>query len=237
MITLYQLPRCWDIPNPGQFCVKLETYLRMTGLTYKTIETLPLFAPRRKLPYINDNGIQISDSRMIINHLKSSYDDILDRHLSAEQHAATKAWQRLLEEHLYWVIMYTRWNYTKTNWQANKQAIFAGLPSLLSELVASAYRYRIKAQIRGQGLARLTPDEVFKLGNEDIEAISLFLGGKPYFMGNEPTTLDASAYGMLINIIGCPIESPVKDYALSKKNIVDYCNRMQSKFFPELASI
>lgn len=236
MITLYQLPRSWGIPNPGQFCVKLETYLRMTGLDYKTVETLPLFAPRGKLPYIDDNGTQIADSRLIINHLKSRYSDILDRHLSAEQHAIAKALQRLFEEHLYWVTMYTRWSHTETNWQANKQAIFSGLPAILADLVASIYRYRIKAQIRGQGLSRLTPDEIFNLGNEDIEAISLFLGDKPYFMGNEPTTLDASAYGMLINTIGCPIESPVKDYALGKKNIVDYCTRMQSKFFPELIS-
>lgn len=236
MITLYQLPRCWGIPNPGQFCVKLETYLRMTGLAYQTVETLPLFAPRRKLPYIDDNGIQIADSRLIIDYLKANYGDMLDRHLSAEQRAITKAWQRLLEEHLYWVIMYTRWNYTESNWQANKQAIFSGLPRILSDLTAFAYRYRIKAQIRGQGLARLMPEEIFKLGNEDIDAISLFLGDKTYFMGDEPASLDASAYGMLINIISCPIESPVKDYALSKKNIVDYCTRMQSRFFPELVS-
>lgn len=237
MITLYQLPRYWDIPNPGQFCVKLETYLRMTGLAYKTAETLPLFAPRRKLPYIDDNGSQIADSRLIIDYLKANYGDILDSHLSAEQQATAKAWQRLLEEHLYWVIMYTRWNYTETNWRVNKQAIFSGLPAILAELTASAYRYRIKAQMRGQGLARLTAEEIFKLGNEDIEAISLFLGGKPYFMGNKPTTLDASAYGMLINTIGCPIESPVKDFAIGKQNIVDYCKRMQSEFFPELAPL
>lgn len=237
MIILYQLPKYWGIPNPGQFCVKLETYLRMTGLAYKTTETLPLLAPRRKLPYIEDNGIQIADSRLIIDYLKSNYGDILDRHLSAEQQSTAKAWQRLLEEHLYWVLMYTRWSYTDSNWQANKQALFSGLPAILSEPTARAYRYRIKAQIRGQGLARLTPEEIFKLGNEDIEALSLFLGDKPYFMGNKPTTLDASAYGMLINTIGCPIESPVKDFAIGKQNIVDYCQRMQAEFFPELAPI
>lgn len=237
MITLYQLPRYWNIPNPSQFCVKLETYLRMAGLAYQTAETLPLFAPRRKLPYIDDNGTRVADSRLIVDYLTDNYGDTLDRHLSIEQQASAKAWQRLLEEHLYWVIMYSRWNYTDANWQANKQAIFSGLPMILSELTASAYRYRIKAQIRGQGMARLKPDEVFKLGNEDIAALSRFLGNKTYFMGDKPAAIDASAYGMLINIIACPIESPVKDYALNQQNIVDYCQRMQGQFFPELAPI
>jgi glutathione S-transferase len=237
MITLYQFARSWGIPNPGQFCVKLETYLRMAGLAYQTVETMPLFAPRGKLPYIEDGGIRIADSRLIVNHLQACYGNLLDRHLSGERQAAAKAWQRLFEEHLYWVTMYTRWSYTESNWQANKQAIFSGFPPVLAELAAGAYRYRIKAQIRGQGLARLTADEVFKLGCEDVEAASRFLGDKPYFMGDEPTSLDASAYGILVNTIGCPIESPVKDYALGKKNIVDYCKRMQSRFFPELPAV
>ena len=235
MITLYQLPKSWNIPNPSQFCVKLETYLRMTGLDYKAAETLPLFSPRGKLPYIDDDGTQISDSRLIVNYLKSRYGDILDQCLTAEQQATAKAWQRLLEEHFYWVTMYTRWNYTEENWQANKQAIFSGLPILFRDLIAFVYRYRIKAQIRGQGLARLTSEEIFNLGKEDIDALSLFLGDKAYFMGNEPTSLDATAFGILINTIGCPIESPVKEFALSKKSLVDYCNRMQLRYFPEMA--
>jgi hypothetical protein len=50
------------------------------------------------------------------------------------------------------------------------------------------------------------------------------LNKKHYFIGDKPTSLvDASAYGILINTLGCLIESPLKDYALSKQNLVDYC--------------
>ena len=53
-------------------------------------------------------------------------------------------------------------------------------------------------------------------------------------MGNQPTSLDSSAYGILVNTLGCPIESPLKDHALAKPNLVDYCRSIQTEFFPEL---
>jgi hypothetical protein len=53
-------------------------------------------------------------------------------------------------------------------------------------------------------------------------------------MGDKPTSVDASAYGILINTLGCPIESPLKVHALSCTNLVNYCQRMQAGFFPEL---
>jgi hypothetical protein len=84
MITLHQFARTWDIPNLSHFCTKIETYLRMAQLPYQIVETLPLKAPRGKLPYIEDNGKKIADSRLIIHYLKSTYCDPLDTHLSIE---------------------------------------------------------------------------------------------------------------------------------------------------------
>ncbi len=234
MITLHQFARTWDIPNLSHFCAKIETYLRMAQLPYQIVETLPLKAPRGKLPYIEDNGKKIADSRLIIHYLKSTYGDSLDAHLSPEEIATAKAFQRLLEEHLYWVTMFTRWGYTEQNWQVNKQAIFDVLPPVVRDMAAWVYRHRINSQIRGHGIGRHTPEEVFELGKEDIDALANFLGDKAYFMGDKPTSLDASAFGILVNTVCCPIESPAKDCALTKGNITDYCTRMLVEFFPEL---
>jgi glutathione S-transferase len=234
MITLYQFARTWGIPNLSQFCVKLETYLRMARFPYEIKITLPLKAPLGKLPYIVDNDKKIADSRVIVRYLQNSYGDSLDSHLGPEEKATAKAYQRLLEEHLYWVTMYTRWSYTDSNWRQNKQAIFGVLPPVARDIAAWIYRIRINSQIRGHGISRLSQDQIFDLGREDIDALADFLGDKSYFMGDKPTSLDASAFGILVNTIRCPIESPIKEYALAKTNIVAYCNRMQAEFFSEL---
>ncbi|MCI0655392.1 MAG: glutathione S-transferase family protein [Methylococcaceae bacterium] len=234
MIKLYQFARISKVPNPSHFCSKVETYLRLTKLPYIVETTLPLKAPRGKLPYIDDNGTIVADSRLIIEYLKSNYGDKLDEDLTELQKATALAVQRLIEEHFYWVTMYSRWSYTEKNWQRNKQAIFGVLPPLIRDAAAAVYRRLIKRQIHGHGLGRLNADQIFALGKTDLDAIATLLAEKPYMMGNQPTSIDAIVFGFLTGAINVPIESPVKDYALSKRNLVDYCDRMTREFFPEL---
>jgi len=237
MITLYQFAPVWGIPNLSHFCVKVETYLRMTGLEYDIIETLPLKAPQGKLPYIEDKDNKIADSRLILQYLQQQYGHSLDESLTELEQATAKSWQRLIEEHLYWLSMYTRWLYSDANWQHNKQAIFHVLPVFVRDGVALIYRYLIKKQIYGQGTGRLSKEAIFSLAREDVIALAVFLGDKEYFMGKTPTSIDATVYGFLVNIIGCPIESPLKAAALEQRQLVAYCQRMQNQYFPECGAL
>ena len=236
MLILHQFQRTWGIPNLSPFCCKIETYLRMADIDYEIRPTLPFRAPKGKLPYIDDDGVKLADSRFIISHLKSTYKD-LDNELTHSESAISIAMQRLLEEHLFWIALYSRWQYTDDNWRINKQAIFGGLPPVIRDMVANRWRQKIKQQIFGHGTGRHRPEEIFALGQHDIDALSAHLGNQPYFLGDQPTALDASAFGLLINIIGCPIESPLKDFGLSKTNLVDYVARVGQEFYPELQAL
>jgi glutathione S-transferase len=235
MLKLYQFERTWGIPNLSPFCCKIETYLRMADIDYEIKPVLPLGAPKGKLPYIEDGGQTLGDSRFITAYLKSAYED-LDKGLSSTQLATSIAMQRLLEEHLFWVALYSRWQYTDKNWQINKEAIFGKLPPILRDIIATHTRKKIKQQIYGHGISRHSAKEIFLLGQQDMDALATVLGDKPYFLGNQPTVLDTSAFGLLINIIGCPIESPLKEYGLSKDNLIRYVDRIKDQFYPDLRS-
>ena len=234
MIKLYQLKRTWGIPNLCHFCCKTETYLRMTGLDYEVIPTLPLRAPKGKLPYIEDGSVALADSRFIIDYLKETYGDSLDGWLSTRERSIAHALQRTIEEHLYWVTMYSRWQYTRENWETNKAAIFSVLPPVIRDIAAFQTRRQITRQIFGHGTGRHNPEEIFSLGKKDVNALSEWLDDKPYFMGEQSSSLDATAYGFLINTLGCPIESPVKEHALKKDNLVKFCERMSDQFYPDI---
>lgn len=230
MLKLYQFRRTWGIPNLSPFCCKVETYLRMADIPYEIKTALPLGAPKGKLPYIEDNDTAIGDSRFIVDYLKTHYTD-LDRELTAAELASSTAMQRLLEEHLFWAALYSRWQYTEENWQTNKHAIFGTLPPVIRDIAASRTRKKIQRQIHGHGTGRHQPEEIFALGQQDIDALAVALGDQPYFFGSNPTTLDASAFGLLINIIGCPIESPLKQHGLTKQNLVEYVERIGQCYF------
>jgi len=233
MLKLYQFERTWGIPNLSPFCCKTETYLRMAGIEYEVKPSLPLNAPKGKLPYIEDNGKILGDSRFITMYLKSAYKD-LDQGLSEIEYAISLAVQRLLEENLFWAALYSRWQYTDANWQVNKKAIFGAMPPIIRDIAASHTRRKIKQQIYGQGTGRHQAEEIFTLSKRDIDALSAYLGNQQYFFGDQPTTLDTSAFGLLINIIDCPIESPLKEYGLTKDNLKNYVDRIKLEFYQDL---
>ena len=70
MITLHQFSPNWGLPNASPFCMKLEIYLRMANLPHTVIyeDTLDK-APKKKMPYIEDEGKKIGDSNLIIDYL------------------------------------------------------------------------------------------------------------------------------------------------------------------------
>ncbi|MGR9073834.1 MAG: glutathione S-transferase family protein [Gammaproteobacteria bacterium] len=234
MIILHQFKPCWGIPNLSPFCVKVETYLRIAGLPYQAVVDLPAKGPKGKLPFIEDDGKIIADSRLIVEYLEETYGHKLDGHLTEEQSAASVAILRLLDESLYWYGAYARWQYSDANLHVTQDAVFAALPPLLQSVAAFFIRRSMIKKIVGQGTGRLLPDEIFHLAEIDLNALSVLLGDKPYLLGNKPSSIDAAAFGYLINILECPVESPIKDYALAKNNLCDYCRRMKTEFFPEL---
>lgn len=205
----------------------------MADIDYEIVTALPPGAPKGKLPYVDDDGKIVADSHFILTHLRSSYQD-LDKHLDSSQQAASLAWQHLLEDHLFWSFFYFRWMYTDENWKINRKAIFGGLPPIIRDIVAMRTRSKIKRRIIDQGMGRHQTEEISMLGKQDIDAISDFLDNKPYFFGDQPTSLDACAFGMLINIIGCPVESPLKIYGLARENLKNYVNRISQTYYADL---
>ena len=233
MITLYQFAPALGVRNPSPLCLKLETYLRMADLPYQIAANADLLkAPKRKFSYITDKGRTIADSGFIIKYLKETYGDPLDARLTPKQTGAALGMRRLMEEHLYWVAFYFRWVDEK-NWKVIKDTFFTDLPFPLRLIAPSVARSKAMRDLYGQGIGRHSRNEVLDLGCENIRAISDFLSDQPYLLGNEPTSLDATGYGTLINIIGASLDSPLKSYTLGFNNLVEYCDRMHARYWSD----
>jgi glutathione S-transferase len=232
MITLYQFPPIWGLPNASPFCMKLETYLRMAGLPYQIARGADIRkAPKGKMPYIEDQGKVVADSGLIVDYLKATYGDKLDAHLSPAERATALALQRLIEEHLYWCLFYSRWSVPE-NWSLTKNAFFGFLPPLVRNILPEIIRRKALQGLYAHGVGRHSEAEIYALGHADIAALSDFLGDKAYFLGDRPTALDATAYATLANLLWAPIESPLKARARGMKNLEPYCQRMKSHYYP-----
>jgi HPt (histidine-containing phosphotransfer) domain-containing protein/glutathione S-transferase len=239
VLRLVQMKRSWGLPNISPACMKLETWLRMTNIPYEVAPLDVANAPKGKIPYVVlEDGNRLGDSTLIIEHLKARYGKDPDAELTTEQRAIALAFRRMMKEDLYWVICYSRYK-DASNWSIYRQHLvdsLEGVPPEQRPAIADMYQKLITDQLQGQGMGRHSQEEVYRLGTEDVAAVSDFLGNKSFFMGERPTTVDATVYAYLANILEVPLPSSVKDFGLSRENLVRYLQRMRSRFFPDLPS-
>src|SRR5258708_14672218 len=85
----------WGLPTAGPFGLKLEACLRMLGVPYeRAFENDNRKAPKRKSPWIEDNGVRIGDTECILEHLRTTRGFQLDAGLSPAQTATTQVLRR-----------------------------------------------------------------------------------------------------------------------------------------------
>jgi glutathione S-transferase len=142
-LKLFQFPRMFAIPNLSPFCCKLETWLRIAGIPYEVVDTPdPRKGPRGKLPFIEDAGVRIADSSLIVDHLVKTRGVDPDVHLDASQRAIALLVQRTLEERYAFVLAYT--HLVRDEGLQYTRARFDLLPAILRPLVGNLVRQRVK---------------------------------------------------------------------------------------------
>ena len=225
MIELHQYRRSWGI-NPSLFCLKVEIFCRLSGIPYKSIQTVPFKAPRGKLPYIVDGGETIADSAHIIAHLKAKTGKDIDAGLDEQQLAEGHLLRRTCEESLYFVLVYSRW-IDDAGWAVAAPQFFRGFNFLLKAVVPGRIRKKVRTQLFFQGYGRHSRDEVFSLGAADLAAIATLLSHHAFAVADRPTSYDASLYAVLKNILHPPLESPLKQAAEALPVLGEYVKRVE----------
>ncbi len=206
----------------------------MSELPYQIkIEGNPSNGPTGKIPFIKDKKKLMGDSGLVQRYLENEYDIDFDKALSDRQKSESLAFTHLANEHLYWVLVYSRWM-EDDNWAVLKPLFFGKLPFPLRVIVPKIARKNLAKALHGHGIGRHKRETIYALGAEDVAAISSLIGDQDFAFGDQPTAVDASLYGQLSGIIDAPFDTPLKRAALSHKNLAPYCARMRARFFPDL---
>src|SRR5262245_4490917 len=232
MITLEGFGPGFGLPDPSPFVTKAEMLLKMAGLPYAVDTGGFNKAPKGKLPYIIDNGETIADSTFIRWHIETKYNIDFDRGLSAEQRAIAWAFEKMLEEHLYWALGYARW-IDNSNFEKGPRNFFNKIPAPMRYFLVPMIRRKVRRALHAQGFGRHSPEEIVMLGTRSINATADFLSAKPYMMGTEPTGLDATAFAFIVGIL-CPLfATPLRSAAERHDNLRKYVGRMTMRFYPD----
>lgn len=231
-LTLYATRAGFGLPDTSPFVIKTEVQLKMAGLVYDRASAIPPQAPNGKLPFINDHDEVVSDSTFIRAHIERKYGVDLDEGLDACQRAQSWAIERLLEDHLYFAMVWFRWidpeNFAKGPAHFADGAPEAGRAQLRQDMQA-----RKAVELHAQGMGRHTPARIDVLGERSIDALAQLLGDKPWLMGETHSGVDAAAFGMLACVATPFFDTPLRRAVEAHPNLIAYVARMMRRYYPE----
>jgi glutathione S-transferase len=231
-ITLYTFGPFFGLPDASPFVMKCEMLLKLAKLEYRTDRRGFTRAPKGKLPYIDDGGVIIADSTLIRMHLERKYGIDFDAGLSAHDRGTAWAVEKMFEDHLYWVLVYWRWM-KDGNFERGPAGFFQRAPALLRPLLKKMVRAKVRRNLHGHGIGRHTDAEMTQLADRAWEALSQILGDKPYFLGNQPGGVDATAFAFIASALSTTFETPAHAKAATLPNILAYRDRMLAEYYPE----
>ncbi|XP_022920642.1 failed axon connections isoform X2 [Onthophagus taurus] len=241
VVYLYQFSRTPLLPSLSPYCLKVETWLRLANMKYENVDHKLKFRSKKgQLPFIELNGEEIADSAIILKELSQRNVD-LDAALTTEQRNVAHAMISMIENHLNWVVMWWRTKYPDQvlkGYKVNLQhALGSRLPNgILNFFFKFAFGRKGAKKVKAQGMGVHSPEEISKFGQDDLKVLSDMLADKPFFFGDEPTTLDCVAFANLAQIyfIDKEVSYTLREYMTEHcPNLVGLVNRMKERCFPD----
>lgn len=216
MIQLYLYPPIWGLPSLSPFCSKVYYYLKWFNFEFEVITVNnPRKGPKGKFPIIKDGAEIIADSEFIIRTLNQKYRTHLS--ITAEEYPIL----RLVEEHLYFIILYSRW-IDPIGKPIIDTAFKPFFPIGSAKLCLYLIRHQLKRQGYYQGIARHSREEVYQKGIDDLLAVETYLRQKSL----KRTLIDVTLYPFLNTINNTPINNPLKTFISDSQTISDYLNHL-----------
>ena len=222
MLTLYSYPKLFGVADNNPFGLKVFAFLKLAGVAFRHEHIFDAkAAPRGQLPYIDDDGRHVGDSDTIIAYLIGRYRLPIDSALTETQRNTDLMIRRTLDD-LYWVMSYSRWKDPQF-WPLFRDAMLGTHASLTAEGMEAARQFNFQ-RYHYQGIGRYEPEDVYKRGIADLSAIASLIGERGLMFGPQPTSIDAGVYGFVANIYFYDIDTPLKQFVASHRNLVRHCN-------------
>lgn len=235
MLELHVFGPAFGQPDPSPFCMKGIILMEMSGLPYTRVRGNLQKAPKGKLPVLRDGEMMVPDTSFIRMHLERTHGIDFDKGLSAEQRGMAWAVEKMLEDHMYWLVVQERWA-NPANFDRGPRRFFDPIPAPLRPLVVAMIKRKIRNNLHGHGIGRHTDADRLELARRALGSLADILGDKPYLGGAEPCGGDAALGAFMIAGLCEIFDSPVRGVLQEHANLVAYAGRMRERYFRDEAA-
>ena len=227
-LTLVTLPPAFGMRNLSPFCLKSEMLLKQLEVPFKIeSEADPRKAPKGKLPFMRVGDARLADSELIGEYLDARTDGAVFGQWSSAELGHGWAATRLAEDHLYWILVASRW--LDDSWWPNVvEGFFSEVPGLLRGVITRVARKQVVQTYRSHGLGRHTLEEQKGFARRDLAALTGCISSEGFLLGDTPGYFDfavaATVAGIFDNQPGTWLTAVAEDYS----DLRAYTERVQS---------
>lgn len=227
MLELVTLPPAFGMRNVSPFCLKIEMLLKSLDLEFTLSDISdPRKAPKGKLPFLIADGEKIADSELIAQYLDNLTNGRVFAGLTAEQKGYGYALTRLVEDHLYWLLVASRW--LDEDWWPNVvRGFFGPLPVPLRQIVSGVARRRMAQTFNLQGLGRHSLEEQKGFARRDLESLAAVVPASGFLFGDQPNIFDFTVAAMMAGAYDNKPATWVTDIAVGYGGLRAYTERVQ----------
>ncbi len=226
MLKLYTLPPAFGLRNPSPFCLKIEMALTRLKLEFEIVtEADPRKAPKGKMPWLTDD-VTVPDSELILDYLDQKTGGGLFGELTEQERAVGTAFTRLAEDHLYWMVVASRW--LDDDWfQVIKKDFFGFLPGPICWIASSSARRQVRQTYHLHGLGRHSAEEQAYLARCDLESIANQVRSQGYIAGDRLTVYDFAVASLLAGLMDNKPATWISEIANTMPTLRDYIEKVQ----------
>ncbi|XP_074650676.1 metaxin-1-like [Tubulanus polymorphus] len=229
----------WGLPSVDAACLTVMACCKFGEVPVKINQTNnPWRSPSGNLPVLRHNEKVISGVTEVCNYLREQ-NLITDYELTVKQSSETLAFQALLEEKLLPALLRIWWqddrNFSDVTrpWFAKAVPFPQNFYYPVRKQSKCIKQFTEKMRIN----SALTPEDadlkVFRDAKECLNCLSHKLGDGEFFLGKNPTTLDALVYGYLAPLLKAPFpNNPLLNHLDNCDNLTLFCSRISQRYFP-----
>jgi glutathione S-transferase len=226
-ITLVTLGGAFEMRNVSPFCLKIEMLLKALDLPFVIDERPdPRKAPKGKLPYLEVGGKKLPDSELIVQYLDEITQGKVFAGISAKDRAYGVALTRLAEDHLYWLMVASRW--LDDQWWPNiVEGFFHIAPAPVRPLVATLARRQVRQTYNLHGLGRHSLAEQRGFAQRDLQALEDAVDADGFLFSATPNVYDFTVASIMAGIYDNKPATWLTDLAGDYAQLHAYTERVQ----------
>ncbi|XP_017789633.1 PREDICTED: metaxin-1 [Habropoda laboriosa] len=228
----------WGLPSVDVECLQVLVYAKINGIPLKVNTSgNPFKTPNGKLPVLKSSIGTFDTAKAIIEYFRQQNYNA-EYQLNGKQCAKVLAYDTMLKEKLFPALQFIWWLDERNVNDLIRPWYYRALPFPLNLYYPG--KFERQAHVMFETLYSVKDDitvmenKVYSEAQKCLTLLSTSLGDLDYFLGTEPTVLDAIIYSYLAPLLKAPLPNPaLQNHLKACTNLVQYISRISERYFKD----